>query len=915
MRPLSLTMSAFGPYAGKTTLRLDAFGKTGLYLITGDTGAGKTTIFDAISYALFGEASGTAREAAMLRSDYAADDTPTEVELVFAYGEKQYTIRRNPEYTRKKTRGEGMTKQVASAALLLPNGEVLTQTSRVNAKIKEILGVDKKQFSQIAMLAQGDFLKLLLADTKDRQTIFRDIFKTDLYRDFQNALKSRAAALGEERSAIRQEIGRCIRQMQIDNKSEPTPQEETPPRDALALLSAQIRRDETLSENLTTESTALRSKLDACIAALAQAEKRDEWAQQLRQTQEQILAAQAQVTVCTKDLHKADALREGVQQKSNALSALQSSMPDYDALDALQVEADTLERTVSRLQKKAEALQTVWQTHNDAICALNEILRATSDTDDQLSALAVQLQQHTQNEAALTALLDDLTHYHARMRSYAHAQADYRAAEAKTNARRTEATALRTAFNREQAGILADTLRDGVPCPVCGATTHPKKATLPSHAVTEAQVQAAEQEAQDAQAAENQASQKCGELHGALQADADSLHKQLSACGIRSETDAALHPVDAALQTARRRIADLRAQERTLLAQKTSRADAQNRLQTLQAEQESCLEQTHAVRLECTRALTRRNALTQQIEAGKSKLQYASRTQAQQAIDATQAEIRQMQDRIRTAERNMQEAGSHLRALQDASGQLTTWLHGLPIVRTADLIAERNALQERVRTLEDRRNGLSFRLQTNRTVQSELSRRTEQLEIADVRWSDAHTLSDTANGTLSGKEKIMLETYVQTAYFDRVLARANTHLMRMSDGKYDLIRRSVAGSLVSQSGLELNVIDHYNGGVRSVKTLSGGESFIAALSLALGMSEEISASAGGIRLDCMFVDEGFGSLDDETLRHAMRALHALTRDSRLVGVISHVPALREQIDPRIVVTKAPSGGSKAFIQT
>ena len=198
MRPIQLNISAFGPYAGRVELNLDQLGTSGLYLITGDTGAGKTTIFDAITFALFGEASGNSRETSMLRSKYASPDTPTEVELTFAYGGKIYTVKRNPEYERPAKRGEGMTLQKADGQLIMPDGSVIAKLKDVNQKIKEILGVDRRQFSQIAMIAQGDFLKLLLADTKERQGIFREIFKTGYYQELQDRLKAESGSLGRQ---------------------------------------------------------------------------------------------------------------------------------------------------------------------------------------------------------------------------------------------------------------------------------------------------------------------------------------------------------------------------------------------------------------------------------------------------------------------------------------------------------------------------------------------------------------------------------------------------------------------------------------------------------------------------------------------------------------------------------------------
>ena len=914
MRPLKLTIRAFGPYAGKTELDLEKLGENGLYLITGDTGAGKTTIFDAICYALFGEASGTARDASMLRSDYAADDMPTDVELLFSYGGKRYTVVRNPEYIRQKTRGTGTTKQTAGVCLTLPDGSVLTKTALVNDKIKEILGVDKKQFSQIAMLAQGDFLRLLLADTRERQTIFRNIFKTDLFQKFQDELKDRTRELNNRREETKHDIIRCIRQIRLDETVPEALSDDTLPQDALAALSAQLERDDAHAKALKQDQETLQKRLEACRDKLDIARQRDELKRNIQEADKALNTQKQTYEKCKKALQNAEPLRQSIEDIKKNTAALRALLPTYERADELRDDKKNAEKEVSRLQKEQDRLQDKLKEQSEAIEKLEKQQLDFADIDKALSALAVQIEKDRQAEQKLSDLLKALQQYAKLQSAYTAAKAAYEAAEAEAITRKTEADVMRNAFNREQAGLMAQTLTDGVPCPVCGSTTHPCKAALSEHAVSEEQVNAAEQATDKAQQAANMASGKAGEANGALQNCIRAVKEQLPELGITDEPDDAQPYVRSMFADAHSALEDRKNQEKKLREQKKAQQQIAEELQKIQAENKADQQNAEKVRLQLTSETATLESIRKQIAEAAETLQYASRADAEHALSAMKADTEKKQAALNAAETDEQKADKEYHACEAKLKQLHSMLSELPEADTNTQQAEMRSLQQELNALGEQQKHIFLRLETNRAANEELLRLDKKLAQADIEYIRVRNLSDTANGTLSGREKIMLETYVQTTYFDRIIARANTHLMRMSDCKYDLIRRRTAGSLSGQSGLELNVVDHYNGGIRSVKTLSGGESFIASLSLALGLSEEISASAGGIRLDCLFVDEGFGSLDEETLRHAMAALQSLTQGNRLVGIISHVPALRERIDRRILVRKNPSGGSTAEIQ-
>ena len=321
----------------------------------------------------------------------------------------------------------------------------------------------------------------------------------------------------------------------------------------------------------------------------------------------------------------------------------------------------------------------------------------------------------------------------------------------------------------------------------------------------------------------------------------------------------------------------------------------------------------NSVRNAITAAGTEAQSKQQQLDAGKGTLPFDSRRAAEERIEELAKTIERRKAALRNAEKAYTDSAGRVRELKAAIAGLEEQLSGGPEPDREGVTRQKAELTRQRKALEDRIKGIHAGLAANRSALAGIRDKAGELEALETRRVMVCDLSATANGTLSGKEKIMLETYVQTTYFDRIIDRANTRLMMMTGGQYELKRRIEAENQKSQSGLDLDVVDHYNGSERSVKSLSGGESFKASLSLALGLSDEIQSSSGGVRLDTMFVDEGFGSLDEESLDQAMKALTGLTEGNRLVGIISHVAELKNRIDRQIVVTKERSGGSKAQI--
>ena len=928
MRPLRLTLSAFGPYAAQTTLDLEKLGKGGLYLITGDTGAGKTTIFDAITYALYDHSSSGIREGSMLRCKYADDKTPTFVELEFEVHGVRYTVRRNPEYQRPKARGEGMTTEKADATLTYPDDRPpVTKAKDVTAAVQEIIGLDYNQFSQIVLIAQGQFTKLLNASTEERSRIFRKLFRTQRYAQLQERLQAEASALNQQRTAQNAKLDSLLGGLQFspedpDAEALRTLCAQTVPETALSLLDTLTARQAAALEEAGTALQATEAQLDTVQQQLGAAAQAQRLAQQLTARQAELAAAKPALDAARAeagrhagDAAQLDALTAQVTQAQSALAA-------YDALDTL-CRQQTEARDAARLAAaQAHKRRTQLDSLNAALAAAETELAALADADTRLLALQNRSAQLTQRGEALAKLEQRLADCQRQAKAAHKAQENYRAAAAAQDEARTRQNTLERAFLDAQAGLLAESLVEGAPCPVCGSTHHPARALLPHTAPTQAQVEAARQaaaeadrQAQNASAAAQSALAAVNEAKTSLRRDAETLlpERFTTPEGTVPLTFALMTNVlteeNAALQTAQ---TDCKAQCRQADADCRRKAQLEADRQA-KTRQRPTLEQAAA---EADRSAAAQNAsadaLEGQIAERRAALPYSRRADAQAALDKLEADRSTLRTGMDTAQRKLKQAEQTVAAAEAAvealTAQQTAAQKELPARNAEELTAQQTELTAARESLRSREKQLSAQLLPNRKTAAQYRAAAEARQTLESRWQWVSALAATAGGTLTSKQKIKLEAYIQMNYLDRILRYANTRLMQMTAGQYEL-ERIGAENQRSQSGLDLGVIDHYNGTRRSVKTLSGGESFKASLALALGLSDEVQSSAGGIRLDTLFLDEGFGSLDEESLELAIRVLSGLTEGDRLVGIISHVGALKDRIDRQVVVHKARTGGS------
>ncbi len=924
MRPTKLIMSAFGPYANEVEVDLDKLGTNGLYLITGDTGAGKTTIFDAITFALYGEASGDNRKADMLRSKYTDPkaDIDTYVELWFAYDDKEYRIRRGPTYQKQKKNG-GMTKKGAYAKLYYPDDRQVTKISEVDKAVTEIMGIDRNQFSQIAMIAQGDFLKLLIASTEDRKRIFQRLFKTDNYSKLQDELKTKANDLRIEREEFKRSIKQDIERISSDDDAS----EETKLKiaqaknsemqyvEVLALLDELIENDSKMEKEIDERLKAIDRQLKKITENVTKAKNQEKARESLNEHQSQLDKYTEEKKSLQEKLDEEEKKKPRIEKIRNQLAKIDAQAKEYEELENKQkslidVKAEIKKYTAER-KKKKDAKERLEKEIKD----LNNEKASLKDAEVNKVNLDIDKKNIDRKINKLDDLIGELNEYSKLQCALKKAQDAY-TSEAKTSEQKKDRYEhLNRAYLDEQAGILADSLADGKPCPVCGSTHHPQPAVKTVGAPNEEELKNAKEEADNAVKAEADASTAAGKAKTRVEAQEETIKKSSEELfGRAIEISAEFKDeILAEKKKAQSKSEDIENQ----ISEIETSIERKKQLEEAIPKKEESLkgieEKMNSLDKNIAADGEKENGLNARIGELKEKLKYKSADDASEAKKTLEKEKQSLEKAYDDAKRAVDKCE---KKISDAKAGIKAARDQLKDTEKIDVSAEEEKEKSLKKEGEDanvKRDNIHTRIKTNVDIRDRVKPRLNDLADTDKKLTRVKSLSDTANGNLPGKEKVMLETYVQAAYFERIIRRANTRLLVMTDGQYELSRRKSADDNRSKSGLDLNVIDHYNGTERDVKTLSGGESFKASLSLALGLSDEIQSSAGGIKLDTMFIDEGFGSLDEESLSQAIKALTTLADSSRLVGIISHVDALKEKIDKQIVVTKEKTGGSKIDI--
>lgn len=920
MRPILLKISAFGPYAGETTVNMDELGTHGLYLITGDTGAGKTTLFDAICFALFGEPSGHNRETNQFRSKYANPETDTYVELTFVHNAKEYKVVRNPEYFRQAKRGDGLKKQTSDATLYLPDGRIISKTKEVNQTVESILGINRDQFSQIAMLAQGDFLKLLLADTKTRQEIFRKLFNTNYYRtlefELEEARKKVYGEVEDGKKSIKQYVdtiivdGDDVLAIEVDKaKNNQMTTEEI-----LSLLEKLISKDADIKKNLEEELIDINSKLEEVNGNIKLAETLVNTNKSLEEAKEKL----KNTIPLVEELEiREERAREELKDKDKLTSdaaKIEAELMNYDATETLEADikknSEILEKNEVALREKRESLEKKKQQAKELV----EEQKLYKDINAAIEKLkAEQTVANTELER-IDGLSSDYCDYCSVIKRLDEAQKKYATDNEEFLSLNAVYETMDQAFRDGQAGILASTLTEGQKCPVCGSTTHPKKAQISEEMPTEAELKSAKETAEKARNKATTSSVNVSEVNAELKTKQEAVIKKAKELLNCEELDGLEKFIDAARENINEKIVSI-SEKLVLETNKQTRAgELEKQIPALDIQIEELAEEIAEDVSKNAADKSKIETDKKHLDEMKQRLSFENKLDAQNRISELVDAAEKLQNAYDNVVKLHKDKNEEIVSLNSSIKSYEDAIKGS---KSIDLSVENEKKSE----LDRRQNQntkdsqiVVARLTNNSNIKENIEKVSASIGVIERKLSWITSLSNTANGRLNGKEKIALETYVQTTYFDRIIRRANLRFLTMSSGQYELKRQRESAGGNKQSGLELSVIDHYNGTERGIKTLSGGESFLASLSLALGLSDEVQSSAGGIRIDTFFVDEGFGSLDPETLDMALRALSSLTEGNKLVGIISHVSYLKEKIDRQIVVKKEKSGGSTVKVQ-
>ena len=969
MRPERLTMCAFGPYASRVEVPFSEFGDHGIYLITGDTGAGKTTIFDGIVFALYGEASGDIRKPDMLRSDFAAPSEKTYVELIFTCRGRQYTVVRNPEYMRPKTRGEGMTKETSDAVLTYPDGKTVSGSRQTTKAVEELLGLDRSQFVQIAMIAQGDFLKLLLAGTEERGKIFRKIFNTGQYLDFQKELKRKLLETKKEYEELQRsvsqyaqglvrpqkdtEAGSYAKQGELAERSELAEQGRLTEQSELAEQGRLTEQDELAESSaqpdwdvLTGEHAAYHlEELIPLLEQLLDREKKQQRSEEktLQSLEKELVALQEaagkqqMIERARADMQKKQKLLEELreqcgqwehryeealkrkpeeEQAGGRLAVLTEQMSRYEALKET-------EQAIREMQKKEKAKETELQRLEALIQENENRLKAGKARQDEigrpeqelrlLGAEEEKAQQQKSNLAHLEKLLRELE---ALAGSVKQAEEEFLQVREKSTSLGKQYVEMEALFLSGQAGILARGLRPGQPCPVCGSLEHPSPASENMEIPSEKELKELSAKRERAVARTTQVSAAAAEVRGKYEQSRAALSQWCSREQVSAEAGqkkglecAAWEYFHMKGQELREKLLWYEQERKKLTKLLREKEELEKQLPLVEGQLLQSRQKRETTAQELVQCRTQMESALLQREDIKQRFMYGTYEEAGRAIKELQQIRAQIMAEIEAAQKGLEQCRSSIRAQEEAVELLREQTAQSDEVSSDMLMERRLELSEQKKLLEQRQRQRHVLLQTDEGILGQLKKGQKKMAQVDEAYQTLAILSDTANGELRGRQKLAFEQYIQAVFFGQIIHEANKRFSVMTDGRYLLKRRENAGNLRSQTGLDLDVFDFYTGRLRSVQSLSGGEAFKASLSLALGLADVVQRYAGGVQLDTVFIDEGFGSLDRESLNQAIKILNELAGSRRLAGIISHVEELKERIDRKIIVKKGTAGST------
>ncbi len=850
MRLKKLTLQAFGPFKDKVVIdfenkKIDK----GLLLISGDTGAGKTTIFDAICYALYGQTSGETRTANSLRSDWASPNIDTFVDLEFYYKNKMYEVKRSPEYSRKKKNGEGETKQAPSAEINL-NGRIVTKVTDVTKEIERLIGLDYKQFRQVAMLSQGEFTKFLLASSEEKTTIFRKIFGTEFYDFLQNKLKANMLTKKEEIEKIKDKIDTEKKNLE-------------PMIDVFGLSNDEV---------ISTLKNKMKESNDTVLLTKAARDKKNE-------EKTKLSTELTNLNKTNKDILTYQKARESLDSLLLSHPNIKEEREKYDynikvvnsitnTLEGLTKDSKSLEdkkKKEQQNQKDLEAKQKEYKEKEKQFKFLDDYSKKVDEVTNEMNEL--------------TNKKKDYDNYFNKVMELSNIENEYKVLSNTYDKQNTFYEMMRKEYYLNISVEIAESLVDGEECPVCGSKDHPKKAVAVECDYTK----------EDLEQAEKQLKIIDG-LRKTKEAKIEQLRKTIKEYNIPENVDVEV---------------EKNKNEELLEIKKKAKENLDNEFRKVSLEKQNLssaiksYEDNRKIFIEDIQLLENN---IKDYHLTLENLYKENHTNYEDYISKKLDKygLIELETKLANYDNTKKDLESTIKLLEEE-------VKDKKVVDVSEKEKQLDILNEEYKVLDDSYTELHASLEKLKSATSNIEKYLKDNKTVQKEYDIIKILSDTANGSLTGKQRITFENYVQAYFMQSVLVEANKRLIRMTDSRYELKRKETEVKLNAKTGLDFSIFDSYTGKERDVASLSGGEKFKASLALALGLSDAISNNRGGIKIDSLFIDEGFGSLDSESLNQALNILSDLSGNDKLVGVISHVSELMSRIDNQILVDKTNTG--------
>ncbi|WP_291571748.1 AAA family ATPase [Clostridium sp. UBA4548] len=1042
MKLQKLIINGFGPYATKQELDFEGNLKgKNMFVITGNTGAGKTTIFDAINFALYGEPSGSDRDGRSLRSDFADSDTPTEVELWFSIRNREYYIKRAPSYLKQKQRGEGFTESKATAELRLSKDKTITGAKEVTKEIENILGITTEQFKQLVMIPQGEFKKLLNAKSEEKEDIFRKIFGTEIFERIQKEIKEEANKLRRRVEQVERDRLNKIRAFSCKDKDEELYRLISAEKPNIELLITKFydfiegdkKEEKTLEENIVLINNSI-AKINENIALGEETNKKfinlEKCKEELNKLNEQVKnfeekktqldrgrkaitvkvyedkyeekknefkrldialkSLEEKVQTCKKDLEKATEeflKQQGREEEKNSL------IKSIDEIQRLKVKASEYEDNkkkveilvgkVKEVRKRISAIELEDSESDNKLKLVNKAIEDINKAKEEKALVDISLMEGIAKGEKLFKLSNGIKQWIKEKGDHSREIESFKKLEEKFKVAKENYEFLEDTLRKSQAGILAKQLEQGMPCPVCGSTQHPKIAEVKHSEVTEEGVKNSKENLEILRSERDKKLNELTHINAGLSSLRENtinpLLKELfmeetsqDIMEINKVVEQLLRDNDIVLQQLKLKLNNLkniikeeeeRQKEKVKLEDRIVelRKELQDRNKELvegegvlsgaKENLESILKEFKGQVKSLKDLEEEEKALNKNLQLLKTAYEVSERAfnEAKSILDKEEGRLnttremlikveddknkavevfkekvlalgfegykdysnsRVTEEQLQGLDKEINEFNSRLEAGKALYVNAIKETEGLA---KADLTEVKEKLNEENRaklSLENQTKEIFSRIKNNQLILDNCIAYSKEIEKDEREYKIVGNLANIING--DNPKKVSFERYVLASYFEDIIAAANLRFTKMTSGRFELLRKQDIGDKRKGQGLDLEVFDNYTGKARDVKTLSGGESFKASLSMALGLADVVQSYAGGIQLDTMFIDEGFGTLDPESLDNAIECLMELQNDGRLVGVISHVAELKERIGARLEVSSTNKGSKAEF---